>query len=143
MIEASDSLAAVVAGGSFAVRFTADVVVEDTVVIPDVLLEGTELTADASGSVLTTGQTTVVYRDEFGTSITPRDVGSWLAPFVSRLDVYMQVGLGSLWSEKVLRGRLPIVAVGDVEESFLSWSVPRRGTGAFLVDGVWYVDEGL
>lgn len=119
MIPASEQLGLVVAGGSFRSRLVADLVVEDTVVLADLPLEGTELTSDAGQAVLTTGEATVVYRDGFGTSITPRDTSSWLAPFVSRLDVSMLVEVGNQFSEKVLRGRLRVVGVGDVQESFL------------------------
>ena len=120
MIEVSAELDAVLNAGGFTHYYEADVIVDGEVVLTGLRLNACQLDGDADRQVLTQGAATVVYSDELGRSIAPEDFSSWFNPYTTYLSLSLVIAAGGGFLEKVLRGVVKVVAVGDQREHFVS-----------------------
>ena len=111
-MRSTSSLLGDVLAGSFARRFVARLFVGGREVAGDGVdleLVDVSLTWDASAKVLGSGKASILYRDDWGRSIAPRDFSSWLAPFNSWLHVALIVTAGR-YEERVELGRFAVEA---------------------------------
>jgi len=115
MLTVSDEMVAAFSDGSATSGWVGDLIVDGQVVARNLGFTG-ELKADAGALVLTQGSFKLNYDDDLGRSIVPEKLTSWLMPYASFIDMSYRVSIGTIFSEKVLRGRLKVIGVSDPQE---------------------------
>jgi len=105
-----------VLSGSQTPHFEMDVLYDNEVVLSHVPITGVQINDDASGAIETSGSVTVVWQDDYGQSMTPREIGDVFSPFGTELAIYSIVGVGSSFSYRVPLGIFPIFDVPSARD---------------------------
>lgn len=124
----SPELRQVIALGSFDFRWTADVLYDGERRIQDLPIRDVRWREDADANIQHSGSCTVVWSDEFATSISPDDVTDTLAPFGAQLAVYVWVEAGP-FRERVEYGRFEITDIPSARDEWFEFR------GEWLVAG--------
>jgi hypothetical protein len=113
----SDQLKGVLTG-TFDAEWGADVVYDGEVRIQGLPIADVRFQEDGAAKVQQSGSCTVVWSDEFATSITPQFVTDPLAPFGARLHIYVMV-TGGGFSERVEYGRFEITDIPAAHDEMM------------------------
>jgi hypothetical protein len=105
-------------GGGFQRHWVADLMYDGDRRVKDLLIAEPELAWDASSFVVGSGSARVVWADDHGSSMIPRQVGDWFSPFGSELQIDCMVGAG-VFTERVPVARFVIEEVPDAVEASL------------------------
>lgn len=103
-------------GGGFQAVWVADLMYDGERRIQGLKIEAPELTWDQSRFVVGSGSVRVVWADDFGSSMIPRQIGDWFSPFGSELQVDMIVSAGPQFRERIPMGRFVIESVPEAED---------------------------
>lgn len=114
--------------GSFDFRWTADVLYNGERRIQDLPISDVRWREDADANIQHSGSCTVVWSDEFATSLSPGDVTDALAPFGAQLAVYVWVEAGP-FQERVEYGRFEITDIPSARDEWFQFR------GEWLVAG--------
>jgi hypothetical protein len=106
------SMKALVQAGGAQRRFLVDVIVDGVRQIAGYPLRSAELKWDGGAKVRCQGRAVFEYSDELGRSVVPEDLTSWLTPYATYLNVYVQLSAGRA-SQKILVAYLKLVGVAD------------------------------
>lgn len=119
MREVSSQVRQMVEDGGFDATYVADLMYNGDRRIAGVPLTDVGLRWDASQFVAGSGQARIVWADDIGSSMIPKQIGDWFSPFGAELQVDCMIGAG-VFSERVPMGRFVIEEVPDaVERSML------------------------
>lgn len=118
-------------GSSYELTFEADLWYDGQRVVPDLQVVTPSLVWDSSAEVEGSGSVTVVWSDDHGSSIAPKDAGDLFAPFGSRLVVFAVVSLGSV-RERVQLGDFDITAVPSVSGEPYVWGETEITPGELI-----------
>ncbi|GAA3330671.1 hypothetical protein HP467_07200 [Curtobacterium albidum] len=105
MRASSAGMRSVITGASFTARWVADVIANGERVMQDLPCTAPDFTDDDSQMVQSTGSLTFVYQGDFADSIAPQGVADVLSPFGTQVWVYVLIGDGPAFSERVLMGQ--------------------------------------
>lgn len=114
--------------GSFDFRYTADVLYNGERRIKDLPIRDVRWREDADANIQHTGSCTVVWTDEFASSLSPNNITDTLAPFGAQLAVYVLVSAGS-FEERVEYGRFEITDIPSARDEWFEFR------GEWLVAG--------
>jgi hypothetical protein len=114
LIESAASLE----GGGFQRTWVADLMYDGDRRLQNLLIEAPRLEWDASRFVVASGSCRIVWADDQGTSMIPRQIGDWFSPFGAELQIDCLIGAGE-FVERVPMGRLVIEDVPDAVEASL------------------------
>lgn len=106
--------------GSFDHYWSADLYYNGARVLAGVTITLPRLNESGNAKVQQSGSCTVVWTDEFATSLSPRDVADPLAPFGAVLHVYSNLYAG-LVVERVEFGRFLITDVPEARDERMRW----------------------
>lgn len=120
MREVSSQTRQMVEDGGFDAVFVADLMYDGDRRAADVPLRDVSLRWDAGQFVAGSGQARIVWADDFGRSMVPKQIGDWFSPFGAELQVDCMIGAG-VFSERVPMARLVIEEVPDATERALLW----------------------
>lgn len=126
----SPDLQNVLAGGSFSHHFTADLYYNGELRHQSLPITSPQFGEDADGDVQQTGSVSVVWQDDFGSSITPQVITDPLAPYGAELQIWSVIEAGN-FRERVEYGWFPIT------------DVPQARDQRFLHRGVWFTEGSL
>jgi hypothetical protein len=93
-----------VLSGSFDKRYVADVVFNGVRVKQDIPIISPQFTDSGSSLVQSSGSCTIVYKDDFGTSIAPAAINDILAPFGSQVAVAVLIETSAGFQERIPLG---------------------------------------
>lgn len=102
-------------GGGFEAVWAADLMYDDDRRLEGLKIVAPQLTWDATRFVVASGSIDVVWADDFGTSMLPRQIGDWFAPFGAELQVDLLIRAGQ-HQDRIPMGRLVIEEVPDAED---------------------------
>lgn len=102
-------------GGGFQAVYTADLMYDGERRIAGLTIDQPALTWDASRFVAASGPVDVVWSDDFGGSMIPRQIGDWFSPFGAELQVDLLISAGQ-YQDRVPMGRFIIEEVPDAED---------------------------
>ena len=111
-------------GGGFGVQWVADLMYDSERRIQDLRIESPSLQWDGSSFVQGSGSVRVVWADDYGRSMIPRQVGDWFSPFGSELQVDVIVSAGK-FRERIPMGRFVIDKPSDAVEARM-WFAGRE-----------------
>jgi hypothetical protein len=114
--------------GSFDFHYTADVLYNGERRIQDLPITDVRWREDADANIQHSGSCTVVWSDEFASSISPDEITDTLAPFGAQLVVYAWVRAGS-FEERVEYGRFEITDIPSARDEWFEFR------GEWLVAG--------
>lgn len=112
MREASSQTRALVADGTPARVWVADLMYDGERRIPGVPISNPDLAWDAGAFVVGSGNVRIVWSDDHGTSMIPKQIGDWFSPFGAELQIDCIVGVG-VFAERVPQGRFLIESVPE------------------------------
>lgn len=115
MREVSSQVRQMVEDGGFDATYVADLMYNGDRRIAGVPLTDVGLRWDASQFVAGSGQARIVWADDIGSSMIPKQIGDWFSPFGAELQVDCMIGAG-VFSERVPMGRFVIEEVPDAVE---------------------------
>lgn len=102
-------------GGGFQARWVADLMYDGERRLQDLRIEAPSLSWDASRFVVGTGSINVVWADDFGSSMIPRQIGDWFSPFGSELQIDVLISAGQ-YQDRIPMGRFLIESVPDADD---------------------------
>lgn len=139
MREVSERTAALIADGGFARTWLADLMYDGQRRLANVAVTDVKLNWDGAAFVVGSGSLRVVWSDDHATSMVPRDMTDWFAPFGAELQVDCLIGAG-VFTERVPMGRFVIESVPDADEASMLWQGrlihPGESFGVRLKDGL-------
>lgn len=118
MREASTQTRQLIADGGFDRVWVADLMYDGERRLKDIEISEPKLKWDGNRFVVGSGSASIVWNDDHGRSIIPRQIGDWFAPFGAELQIDCLVGAG-VFTERVPMGRFVIEEVPDARESSL------------------------
>lgn len=119
MREVSTQTRMMVDEGGFDSTYVADLMYNGDRRLAGLTMAGTSLKWDASQFVAGSGQSRIIWADDFATSMIPRQLGDWFSPFGAELQIDCMIGAG-VFVERVPMGRFVIEEVPDaIERSLL------------------------
>jgi hypothetical protein len=113
----TDMLRTVITGASFTFRWVADVILDGQRVMQDLPCSAPSFTDDDSQKVQGTGSLTFTYQDDFAQSIAPDGVADVLSPFGTQVWVYVLVGNGPGFAERILMGQYLVDGTPKVQST--------------------------
>ena len=105
-------------GGGFGVEWVADLMYDGERRLQDVPITDVEMQWDGSSFVQGSGSVRVVWADDFGRSMIPRQVGDWFSPFGAELQLDVIISAGH-FRERIPMGRFVIDDVPDANDARL------------------------
>jgi hypothetical protein len=105
-------------GGGFQRTWVADLMYDGDRRLQNLLIEAPRLEWDASRFVVASGSCRIVWADDQGSSMIPRQIGDWFSPFGAELQIDCLIGAGE-FVERVPMGRVVIEEVPDAVEASL------------------------
>lgn len=120
-----------VLSGSMTPHYEIDVLYDGETVLANVPVVDPQINDDASSAIQTSGSVTVVWQDDFGKSLTPREIGDLLSPFGAELAIYSIVNVGSV-SYRVPLGVFPIFDVPSARDETALFEGFRVVTGSVV-----------
>ena len=127
----SEALDRVVEDGSLNFYYVGELWYDGIRRLVDVPLTDTKLAEDDNRAVKTTGSCQVVWADDIGQSILPREIGDIFSPFGSEIAVYAIVELGG-YSERIPMGWFQITDVPEMRDETMFWENRTITTGSTL-----------
>lgn len=127
----SEALDRVVEDGSLNFWYVGELWYDGVRRLVDVPLENVSLSEDDSRQVKSTGKCTVVWSDDIGESILPREIGDMFSPFGSEIAIYAMVELGG-FSERIPMGWFQITDVPEMRDEVMFWRGRAITTGTTL-----------
>lgn len=118
MRTASAQTRQLIADGGFDRTWVADLMYDGERRLPNVPITDVALSWDASSFIVGSGALTVVWSDDHGRSMIPRQIGDWFSPFGAQLQIDCIVGAG-VFAERIPQGRFLIDSVPEAVESKL------------------------
>lgn len=118
MREASTQTRQLIADGGFDRVWVADLMYDGERRLKDVGISAPQLRWDGNAFVVGSGSARIVWNDDHGRSLIPRQIGDWFAPFGAELQIDCLVGAG-VFSERVPMGRFVIEEVPEANEAEL------------------------
>ncbi|MFF2054109.1 hypothetical protein ACFVU2_21060 [Leifsonia sp. NPDC058194] len=128
---ASDVCRAVLAGGEFDHYYSADLYYAGERRIPNVPVTKVRFDEDGSAQVQQSGSCTVVWQDDYGTSITPDSAQGVLAPFGAEIYLYSTIVAGP-FIEKVPLGQFRITNVPSAQDEEMLFKGQYITTGSMV-----------
>lgn len=128
----SDTCKEILAGGSFDHYFSADLFYAGERRLADVPVTDVRFSEDGSAQIQQSGSCTVVWQDAYGTSLSPTEAQSVLAPFGGEIYLYSVIILGP-FMERVALGQFRITAVPSAQDEEMLFQGQYITTGS-LVD---------
>jgi hypothetical protein len=107
----SDTLRKVLAAGGFDHRYVADIYYAGERRLPDVPITDPKLDERGDAKIQQSGSATIVWTDDYGKSVTPRDISDVFAPFGSELYLFSVISVGTRFEERVPLGQYQITRV--------------------------------
>ena len=111
-------------GGGFDVTWVADLMYDNERRVQDLPVSDPEVQWDGSSFVQGSGSVRVVWADDFGGSMIPRQVGDWFSPFGGEVQLDVIVSAGT-FRERIPMGRFVIDEPTDVVEARM-WFMGRE-----------------
>jgi hypothetical protein len=102
-------------GGGFDYVWVADLMYDGDRRIQGLKIEAPDLKWDGSRFVVASGSIRVVWADDFGSSMIPRQIGDWFSPFGAELQIDILISAGQ-YQDRIPMGRFVIRAVPDAED---------------------------
>lgn len=102
-------------GGGFQAVWRADLMYDGERRLQGLQIEEPELTWDASRFVVGSGSIQVVWSDDFGGSMIPRQIGDWFSPFGAELQIDVMISAGQ-YQDRIPMGRFVIDSVPEAED---------------------------
>lgn len=106
--------------GGFSRVWVADLVYDGERRLANLGIADVSLKWSGNQFVAGSGSVTVVWADDHGTSMIPKQIGDWFSPFGAELQIDCVVGAGT-FSERVPMGRFMIESVPGTVESAFKW----------------------
>lgn len=130
--------------GSVNHRYLADIIYDGERRLQDIPIEEVSFTEDAGSSIQMSGSCTVVWTDEFGRSISPKQIGDTLSPFGPELHLFSIVSVG-LQEERIPLGQFPITNVPSAQDEDMLFRGEWITTGSVVKlefkDHLYRVDQ--
>ena len=122
MRDATEQTRQLIADGGFEARFVADLVYDGERRISGIGLErgSTRLSWDAGRFVAGSGETRIVWADDFASSVLPERVGDWFAPFGAELQIDCLIGAWP-FTERISLGSFVISGVPNLQDQKVLW----------------------
>lgn len=127
----SEALDRVVEDGSLNFWYVGELWYDGVRRLVDVPLVSPKFAEDDSRAVKSTGSCQIVWTDDMGQSILPREIGDIFSPFGSEIAVYAIVELGG-YSERIPMGWFQITDVPEMRDETLFWEGRTITTGSTL-----------
>ena len=115
-------------GGGFDVTWVVDLIYDNERRLANLPVSEVELSWDGSSFVQGSGSVRVVWADDFGSSMIPRELGDWFSPFGAELQVDVLVSAGS-FVERIPMGRGVIDESPDAVEASMVYGGRRINPG--------------
>lgn len=120
MREVSERTRGLILSGGFDRVWVADLMYDGQRRLANVPIADPELSWDGNQFVAGSGSCAVVWSDDHGTSMIPKQIGDWFSPFGAELQIDCVVGAG-VFAERVPMGRFMIDSVPAAVESPMKW----------------------
>jgi hypothetical protein len=127
----SEALDRVVEGGSFNPTYEGELWYDGVRRLVDLPLLDMRLTEDDTRAVKSTGSCQIVWTDDMGESIAPREIGDVFSPFGSEIAVYAVLSLGG-YTERIPMGWFQITDVPEMRDETMFWQGRTITTGTTL-----------
>ena len=114
----SDQTRALIRDGGFDRVWVADLMYDGDRRLQNLGIAAPSLSWDGSAFVTGSGSARIVWNDDHGRSMVPKQIGDWFSPFGAELQVDVLIGAG-VFAERVSMGRFVIEDVPDTVESRL------------------------
>lgn len=102
-------------GGGLQAVYAADLMYDGERRLHGLTIDQPGLTWDASRFVAASGPIEVVWSDDFGGSMIPRQIGDWFSPFGAELQIDLLISAGQ-YQDRIPMGRFVIEEVPDAED---------------------------
>lgn len=116
----SEALDRVVEDGSLNFWYVGELWYDGERRLVDIDLLDVKLTEDDTRQVKSTGSCKIVWTDDMGQSILPREIGDMFSPFGSEIAVYAMVKLGG-YTERIGMGWFQITDVPEMRDETMFW----------------------
>lgn len=120
MRDVSDRTRDLILSGGFDRVWVADLMYDGQRRIANLPITEPDLSWDGNQFVAGSGSCSVVWADDHGTSVIPKQIGDWFSPFGAELQIDCVIGAG-VFAERVPMGRFMIESVPGAEESPMQW----------------------
>lgn len=120
MRDVSDRTRALIRDGGFDRTWVTDLMYDGERRLANLGVADVDLRWNGNQFVSGSGSLKVLWADDHGTSMIPKQIGDWFSPFGAELQVDCVVGAGT-FSERVPMGRFMIESVPDAVESEFLW----------------------
>ncbi len=120
MRDVSDRTRDLIREGGFARTWVVDLMYDGERRLANLGVAAPSLKWAGNQFVAGSGSVTVVWADDHGTSMIPKQIGDWFSPFGAELQIDCVVGAGT-FSERIPMGRFMIDSVPGAVESEFTW----------------------